>query len=381
MAKKVGEKTKYPGVTKLEPKVFRVRGAYRDPRTGKRKEVTKILKGVTARQASKKLAELLETAHVDAVERKRVSDFAKSWIESKSATVTTGTAVRYATALEKHVLPGLGDLFCDELRGHDVQLWVNEKLKGGYSVRSVHGWYRTLRTMMTDAMYQLDLPRDPTARVSFPEAPEPTDVNSITVAELGRLLEAFKLEAPQHYGIVAVLAYTGLRFTHASALKWEDVDYEQAVLHVNRRQFRGEVGPITRKKRAPRRIPLAPELADILKWQRNELVRTQAKGVESGWMFPSTTGGLRASSSVRKSWKICCEIAGIEGRFTPHGLRRTFNDLARRAGVDAIVTKSLTGHVTDRMREHYSTVRLDEKRLAISNVVRLIQGDGEGSEG
>jgi len=377
VAKNVGTKTKYPGVTKLETTVFRVRGAYRDPRTGKRKEVTRLLKDVTARQASKQLAELLETAHVIAVERRRVSDFAKSWIESKSATVTTGTAVRYATALEQHVLPGLGDLFCDELRGHDVQLWVNEKLKGGYSVRSVHGWYRTLRTMMTDAMYQLDLPRDPTARVSFPEAPEPTDENSITVQQLGRLLEAFKLEAPQHYGIVAVLAYTGLRFTHASALRWEDVDFERGIINVQRRQFRGEVGSITRRKRAPRRYPLAPELAEILRWQRSELMRTQARGFADGWMFPSTTGGLRASSSVRKSWKVCCEMAGIEGRFTPHGLRRTFNDLARRAGVDAVITKSLTGHVTDRMREHYSTVRLDEKRKAIGGIVRLIQGKGE----
>ena len=38
-------------------------------------------------------------------------------------------------------------------------------------------------------------------------------------------------------------------------------------------------------------------------------------------------------------------------RFTIHGLRRTFNDLTRRAGVDGVVIKSLTGHVTEKMRE------------------------------
>jgi hypothetical protein len=51
----------------------------------------------------------------------------------------------------------------------------------------------------------------------------------------------------------------------------------------------------------------------------------------------------------------------IEERFTVHGLRRTFNDLTRRAGVDGVVIKSLTGHVTEKMRTHYSTVGLDEK--------------------
>ena len=82
---------------------------------------------------------------------------------------------------------------------------------------------------------------------------------------------------------------------------------------------------------------------------------------------------LRVPSGLRKAWTHCCDVAGISN-VTPHGLRRTFNDLARRAGVDPIVTKSLTGHVTERMREHYSSVGLDEKSDALNNVVSLIHG-------
>jgi integrase len=51
---------------------------------------------------------------------------------------------------------------------------------------------------------------------------------------------------------------------------------------------------------------------------------------------------------------------------TDHGLRRTFNDLTRRAGVDGVVLKSLTGHVTEKMRTHYSTVGLDVTRRYLS---------------
>jgi integrase len=68
-------------------------------------------------------------------------------------------------------------------------------------------------------------------------------------------------------------------------------------------------------------------------------------------------------------------------RFTIHGLRRTFNDLTRRAGVDGVVIKSLTGHVTEKMRSHYSTVGLDEKLVAVSSVHRLVRlesGDAGG---
>jgi integrase len=74
-------------------------------------------------------------------------------------------------------------------------------------------------------------------------------------------------------------------------------------------------------------------------------------------------------------------------RFTVHGLRYTFTDLVRRANVDAVVRRALTGHVTEEMQRHYSTVGLDEKRAAIAGVFRLVApethpggGSGGGSE-
>lgn len=39
---------------------------------------------------------------------------------------------------------------------------------------------------------------------------------------------------------------------------------------------------------------------------------------------------------------------------------------------------ALTGHVTEQMQRHYSTVGLDEKRSAIAGVLRLAPVDGRG---
>ena len=47
-----------------------------------------------------------------------------------------------------------------------------------------------------------------------------------------------------------------------------------------------------------------------------------------------------------------------------------FNDALRLAGVDSVTGKALTRHVTDEMRTHYSTVRLDEKRAAMEAVAQ-----------
>jgi hypothetical protein len=58
-------------------------------------------------------------------------------------------------------------------------------------------------------------------------------------------------------------------------------------------------------------------------------------------------------------------------RFTQRGLRRPFNDLARTARVDALVTRSISGHLTERMQHHYSTVNSDEQRQGIAKVIEL----------
>jgi hypothetical protein len=64
-------------------------------------------------------------------------------------------------------------------------------------------------------------------------------------------------------------------------------------------------------------------------------------------------------------------LIGLKKKFTPRGMRRTFNDLARVANVEAIVTKSISGHLTEAMREHYSPVSPVEQRESIGRVLRL----------
>ena len=52
-------------------------------------------------------------------------------------------------------------------------------------------------------------------------------------------------------------------------------------------------------------------------------------------------------------------------------MRRTFQDLARAAEVKDIVTRAISGHATETMQHHYSTVAAEEKKLAIAKVIEL----------
>lgn len=392
---KRGTATRYPGVLRIDEKTLCIRVRTIDPRTGRKKDVSKLLEGVSPQEAAQKRTELLEAVKnpVGTTAKVRVGDYAKSWIESKALKLDENTVRTYADALENHVLPALGDYYYDTLTSQDVQKWIDRAVMRGwvtesragarkkkqkperraYSRYSVAVWFRVFRTMTRDAMVALDLQRDPTLRVSLPEAPpEPEESNSLTPEQLAAFLDTMRKHYLQHYALVVLLAYTGLRFCHGSALRWEDWDEEAGVIRLVRKQVRGKTGAVSRKKRAPKQFPVEPELAEVLRAHRRRLLVQQAPGLETGWMFPSSTGSLRTPSSLHKAWERCLELAQIDKRFTVHGLRYTFTDLVRRANVDVVVRRALTGHVTEEMQRKYSTVGLDEKRAAVAGVIRLV---------
>jgi len=93
-------------------------------------------------------------------------------------------------------------------------------------------------------------------------------------------------------------------------------------------------------------------------------------------MFPASNGALRTPNSLDRAWAASLKAAKIVKRFTVHGLRYTFTDLVRRANVDVVVRRALTGHVTEQLQRKYSTVGMDEKRDAIAGVIRLVRPPG-----
>ena len=278
-----------------------------------------------------------------------------------------------------------------------MQGWVNASLKSA-APQTVHGRFRVLRTMMRDAVAQLLLGHDPTLRISFPDLlPKHEGDNALTPEALGAFLDALRIEAPQHHALVCTLAFTGLRFCHASALRWEDVDENAGVISVTRKNVTGVIGPISRKKRAPKVVPLDQDLVVVLRWHRLRLMRIAngekrvgawaRRGLAEGWIFPSRsakgTGPVYGTASLRKAWEKALAASKLdEDRFTVHGLRRTFNDLLRLAEVDETTKGALTAQ-TQRMREHYSTVAVEEFRAALRKAVGKVKTEvrSEGVSG
>ena len=126
----------------------------------------------------------------------------------------------------------------------------------------------------------------------------------------------------------------------------------------------------TTKQKRRYAIDLPPEAMAVLKWH----VETQLETPEqqhSDLLFPAITGGFRTQKVLNVPIAEVAAELGIEKHLTQRALRRTFNDLARAAQVNDLVTRSISGHLTDQMQRHYSTVNGGEQREALAKVIRL----------
>ncbi len=125
------------------------------------------------------------------------------------------------------------------------------------------------------------------------------------------------------------------------------------ILVVRRKAQKGKLVPSTKTKKL-RRMSLPAAFIEQLTLYRALLTAAQ---LQSGLMFPSSVGKPVWNSRITKALKSARKRAGIRERFTSHGFRRSATDFFREAGIDPGVAKANTGHATDRMREHYSTIR------------------------
>jgi integrase len=367
------------GLKQLGPKRWQVRAVITDRRTGKKKERERICNGPEreARELYQELRkELLEELGGAPRQRLTLGEFSKCWLKRKaSEKVRRSTLKKYATDLRLHILPRLGDRFLDTLLPSDIAAFMVDHAG---APNSKLNRLRLLRTMAKDALADRLIRLDFCARVRAPEVVGYTEEepNLLSADELAELLE----HVPEQWrAMVTVAAFTGLRWGELSALRWEDLDREAGLIRVRRNNWKGKIGPV-KTRRARRDPPLSPPVERVLAARRRELMRIQHPGFRQGWIFPAPHGGVYAGNPLcRVLSKLCISAELTE--ITPHGLRRTYNDLLRRVA-DGMVVRSIIGHADQAMTEAYSQVDAGEKRAAAAAVVELVLGKKEaGHEG
>ncbi len=127
----------------------------------------------------------------------------------------------------------------------------------------------------------------------------------------------------------------------------------------------------TTKQKRKYAITLPKEAIDVLRWHVETQLTTPEQR-ESDLLFPAVNGKFRSPCVLNKPLADVSEELKLGKKITQRALRRTFNDLARAAQVNDLVTRPISGHLTEKMQHHYSTVNGNEQRDGLAKIISIM---------
>jgi hypothetical protein len=291
----------------------------------------------------------------------------------------------------------LAELFIETMRPQDFIRWrdgcATLVAEGRYSPVTMNTDLSVLRVIMTSAKVELELPANPAeALAPFNTSQHPVytfeEPNSLTVDELREFLRCTRESFPRHYAMTFLGFALGKRPSSTRPLRRRgatpDIHWYTGVLLFRRSNTHGQIVMEGVKTGGEERVQAPAELLTVLRWHVETQLRSPAQQA-SDLLFPALHGGFRTRNVLDKPFRTVAREMGLGKRITPRGMRRTFQDLCRAAEVGDLVTRSISGHATEAMQHHYSTVAPEEQRRGLSNVIQLMRpahptphGSGEG---
>ncbi|MFS8098144.1 site-specific integrase [Lentzea alba] len=255
-----------------------------------------------------------------------------------------GSVDTYRSIMDRHVLPGLGELRIREMTVARIDaflgaLWRSVSVDTAKTARSVISG--ALRIAVRDKA----LDTNPVRETDRLEAGRKKSPRALTLEE--RLLWLEMLESDPKAvrrdlpDLSRFMMATGVRIGEALAVYWDDVDFEAGTVAVDYTVIRvKEVGLVrksTKTEAGERTLPLPRWALDMLKKRR------ASTHYPNGPVFPSSVGGLRDPSNTRRDLRKARggdEFAWV----TSHVFRKTAATILDEAGLSARLAADMLGH-------------------------------------
>ena len=281
----------------------------------------------------------------------------------------------YLYIFTNYILPKWGTLPLRAVKAVAVEDWLKTlPLANGSKakVREVFG--AAFRHAIRHELYPINFiasVRQVRKRAAEPEILEPSETLAI-------LQELEGVEPVRTAFLIA--AVMGMRRSEIFGLKWADVDFERAILHVRRSFVDGVVGPPkTDSSRRP--LPIPPPVLEALNAWRGKSSYTAS----DDWMFASDISfgkqPLWPGTLWQRNVTPAIERAGItKPKLGWHSLRRSYASLLLSSGASLRVSMELMRHSTAEMTlGTYAQSVGSEKRDAGEKVALLVLEGGKAA--
>jgi integrase len=393
-----------PGVWRRKDGGFHIRGRATDPNTGRLREINRALP--ECKRATKAAAEL--ESGLDAIRQgsaqaagaavPRFSEYAVELFGRKVASGDIASAAgreKWSWVLTKHLVPKFGDWYLDKISKPEIERWKATLSADKYAPTTVNTVLSVLKAIYAAACDDYKGLENPAYKVKpcnlkahrtyTDEAP-----NALPAEDVWRFLDETRVLHPSHYAMIYLGMVTGWRPSMLRPLRRRgphaDINWETGVVKARRSHTIGDETMAGTKTGRDEIVKLPPEAIDVLRWHVERMEAENEKRAKrspenaaamraSELLFPAEPngrnrgGGYRSKSSLDVAFDDAGKAIGLTYKVTPRALRRSFQDLAREAGISDVLARGICGHRTPAMTARYSTVGLNEKEHAIGKLI------------
>ena len=189
---------------------------------------------------TKALAEYLNGGQVHKPTEISVSDYLDQWLKQYvEVNLRTSTQTTYKIMVNKHIKPALGHYKLKSLSPSILQQFMNDQKEKGYSKQYLEIVSVTLKSSLKYAIEPLQLIQtNPMAYIKLPKASKQSKERIIlTKEQWHKIIETFHFPNKAYIPLMIAM-HTGMRIGEVFGLTWNDIDFVNETITVNKQQIR-----------------------------------------------------------------------------------------------------------------------------------------------
>ena len=254
----------------------------RDPGTGR--QVQRSVYGSTQKEVRKKLAQAVANLDSGAYlppNRITVSEWMQEWMATFCAgKVKPLTYQSYEGIIKNHIVPAIGTVELQAVKGTHVQRLYNAMTKAGLSGKTVKNVSAVLHKALSVALKQGILQTNPCDAAELPKV-EHHEISPLTDEEIPRFLAA--IDGSPMRNAYALCLFAGLREGECLGLSWGQIDFQRGRIVVSQQLQKEKVkggryyiAPST-KSGKPRTIEPPPIAFEYLRAEKRRQAENRLK--------------------------------------------------------------------------------------------------------